>query len=201
MNLGEDDAKARGIGCPLAKRLWPHRHIGISSLFFQNTNRKEHLSGSSVGSWRACFQTTRQQVRVRVPLQHQRCFCFCATLSIISPLNDKPCFENLAFGGLFRFKFKLPCTIFKIDCSSAFFCSHEGERSSTVMGDSFKSASLSFFFFKGRVAAIQTSEGELSVKLELDLWIFELQSSILVERKQGFSEEGIIGNSALSSSD
>ena len=113
MNLGEDDAKARGIGCPLAKRLWPHRHIGISSLFFQNTNRKEHLSGSSVGSWRACFQTTRQQVRVRVPLQHQRCFCFCATLSIISPLNDKPCFENLAFGGLFRFKFKLPCTIFK----------------------------------------------------------------------------------------
>jgi hypothetical protein len=89
----------------------------------------------------------------------------------------------------------------KIDCSSAFFCSHEGERSSTVMGDSFKSASLSFFFFKGRVAAIQTSEGELSVKLELDLWIFELQSSILVERKQGFSEEGIIGNSALSSSD
>ena len=36
----------------------------------------------------------------------------------------------------------------KIDCSSAFFAVMKVRRSSTVMRDSFKSASLSFFFFQ-----------------------------------------------------
>ena len=63
----------------------------------------------------------------------------------------------------------------KIDCSSAFFAVMKVRRSSTVMRDSFKSASLSFFFFKGRVAAIQTLEGEISMEPEVHLLIFFLR--------------------------
>ena len=63
----------------------------------------------------------------------------------------------------------------KIDCSSAFFPVMNVRRSSTVMRDSFKSPSLSFFFFRGRVAAIQTSEGEFSMEPEVNLLIFFLK--------------------------
>ena len=63
----------------------------------------------------------------------------------------------------------------KTDCSSAFFAVMKVRRSSTVMRDSFKSATLSFSFFKGRVAAIQTSEGEFSMEPEVDLLIFFLR--------------------------
>ena len=41
----------------------------------------------------------------------------------------------------------------------------------------------------------------MDLLLEVDVWHLELQDSILVERKQSFAEKGIIGNSALSSSD
>ena len=103
-------------------------------------------------------------------------------LAFVPPLpssaENKTCFQNAAFWCFLRLKFKLPNSILKNWLQLGLLCSHEVmkvRRSSTVMRDSFKSATLSFFFFKGRVAAIQTSEGEFSMEPEVDLLIFFLR--------------------------
>ena len=121
--------QARGIGHPRAKRLWPHRQIGIPSL------SKHQWIGALV--WRFCLQLESLFPNYRgseYPCGTRRAFAFVPPFPSSAHLRTKRALRTRpseAFSGSsssFHTRFS------KVDCSSAFFAVMKVRRSSMATG-------------------------------------------------------------------